>query len=158
MRALGLDIGTVRIGIAQSDMLGMLASNLETYTRKYIKVDVAHIVQIIQQNNINTVVVGLPLKMNGEEGQSVQMVKDFVQELQAQLQEKNMQIPIVYQDERLTTVSAERVLLSANVRRAKSGISAVNTSGIKKLKRVKSTPNSRPPRMSARFIRLPQST
>lgn len=119
MRALGLDIGTVRIGIAQSDMLGMLASNLETYTRKYIKVDVAHIVQIIQQNNINTVVVGLPLKMNGEEGQSVQMVKDFVQELQAQLQEKNMQIPIVYQDERLTTVSAERVLLSANVRREK---------------------------------------
>lgn len=119
MRKLGLDIGTVRIGIAQSDMLGMLASNLETYTRKYIKVDVAHIVQIIQQNNINTVVVGLPLKMNGEEGQSVQMVKDFVQELQAQLQEKNMQIPIVYQDERLTTVSAERVLLSANVRREK---------------------------------------
>ncbi len=119
MRALGLDIGTVRIGIAQSDMLGMLASNLETYTRKYIKVDVAHIVQIIQQNNIDTVVVGLPLKMNGEEGQSVQMVKDFVQELQAQLQEKNMQIPIVYQDERLTTVSAERVLLSANVRREK---------------------------------------
>lgn len=119
MRKLGLDIGTVRIGIAQSDMLGMLASNLETYTRKYIKVDVAHIVQIIQQNNIDTVVVGLPLKMNGEEGQSVQMVKDFVQELQAQLQEKNMQIPIVYQDERLTTVSAERVLLSANVRREK---------------------------------------
>lgn len=119
MRVLGLDIGTVRIGIAQSDMLGMLASNLETYTRKYIKVDVAHIVQIIQQNNINTVVVGLPLKMNGEEGQSVQMVKDFVQELQTQLQEKNMQIPIVYQDERLTTVSAERVLLSANVRREK---------------------------------------
>lgn len=119
MRVLGLDIGTVRIGIAQSDMLGMLASNLETYTRKYIKVDVAHIVQIIQQNNIDTVVVGLPLKMNGEEGQSVQMVKDFVQELQAQLQEKNMQIPIVYQDERLTTVSAERVLLSANVRREK---------------------------------------
>ena len=119
MRALGLDIGTVRIGIAQSDMLGMLASNLETYTRKYIKVDVAHIVQIIQQNNIDTVVVGLPLKMNGEEGQSVQMVKDFVQELQAQLQEKNLQIPIVYQDERLTTVSAERVLLSANVRREK---------------------------------------
>ena len=119
MRKLGLDIGTVRIGIAQSDMLGMLASNLETYTRKYIKVDVAHIVQIIQQNNINTVVVGLPLKMNGEEGQSVQMVKDFVQELQTQLQEKNMQIPIVYQDERLTTVSAERVLLSANVRREK---------------------------------------
>ena len=119
MRKLGLDIGTVRIGIAQSDMLGMLASNLETYTRKYIKVDVAHIVHIIQQNNIDTVVVGLPLKMNGEEGQSVQMVKDFVQELQAQLQEKNMQIPIVYQDERLTTVSAERVLLSANVRREK---------------------------------------
>lgn len=119
MRKLGLDIGTVRIGIAQSDMLGMLASNLETYTRKYIKVDVAHIVQIIQQNNIDTVVVGLPLKMNGEEGQSVQMVKDFVQELQTQLQEKNMQIPIVYQDERLTTVSAERVLLSANVRREK---------------------------------------
>lgn len=119
MRKLGLDIGTVRIGIAQSDMLGMLASNLETYTRKYIKVDVAHIVQIIQQNNVDTVVVGLPLKMNGEEGQSVQMVKDFVQELQAQLQEKNMQIPIVYQDERLTTVSAERVLLSANVRREK---------------------------------------
>ena len=119
MRKLGLDIGTVRIGIAQSDMLGMLASNLETYTRKYIKVDVAHIVQIIQQNNIDTVVVGLPLKMNGEEGQSVQMVKDFVQELQAQLQEKNIQIPIVYQDERLTTVSAERVLLSANVRREK---------------------------------------
>lgn len=119
MRKLGLDIGTVRIGIAQSDMLGMLASNLETYTRKYIKVDVAHIVHIIQQNNVDTVVVGLPLKMNGEEGQSVQMVKDFVQELQAQLQEKNMQIPIVYQDERLTTVSAERVLLSANVRREK---------------------------------------
>lgn len=119
MRKLGLDIGTVRIGIAQSDMLGMLASNLETYTRKYIKVDVAHIIQIIQQNNIDTVVVGLPLKMNGEEGQSVQMVKDFVQELQTQLQEKNMQIPIVYQDERLTTVSAERVLLSANVRREK---------------------------------------
>lgn len=115
MRIIGLDVGTVRIGVAQSDPLGILASATEVITRKNPAADAARVAEIAKSLNAQQIVVGLPLKLNGEEGQSVQMVRDFV----AVLQPLVPTIPIVYQDERLSTVSAQRVLLQADMRRNK---------------------------------------
>lgn len=113
-RKLGLDIGTKRIGIAQSDILGFLASPVESYERKGLKRDVEYIANMIKQKDADTVVLGLPLKMNGEEGQSVDMVKNFAEALSAITEAK-----IVFQDERFTTVMAQKVLLEADMRREK---------------------------------------
>lgn len=115
MRKLGLDIGSVRIGIAQSDMLGIIASAVGTYNRtKSIVIDAKHIAQLVKEREVDVVVIGLPLKMNGSEGQSVEMIKKFAEELK-----KYTQATIVFQDERLSTVSAERILIESDVRRDK---------------------------------------
>lgn len=115
MRKLGLDIGTVRIGIAQSDMLGIIASSVGVYKRtKSLSNDAKYIASEIKERQVDVVVIGLPLKMDGSSGQSVDMIKEFADELK-----KHTQATIVFQDERLSTVSAERILIESDVRRDK---------------------------------------
>ena len=115
MRVIGLDVGTVRIGVAQSDIMQILASSTEVIVRKSPQQDAARVAEICKSLNAEKVVVGLPLQMNGEQGMSVEMVKSFV----AVLEPLIPNIPIVYQDERLSTVSAQRMLIEADVRREK---------------------------------------
>ena len=113
MRILGLDIGSVRIGIAQSDELEIIASPLEVYRRtNSINNDAKYISSIISKNNVGKVVVGLPLKMDGSASSSVDMVNELVEKLQ-----KYTGVEIILQDERFSTVSASKILIEGNVRR-----------------------------------------
>ena len=113
-KKIGLDIGTVRIGIATSDILGMLASSYEVYRRKNLSADARYMAELAKKLDADTFVIGLPLKMNGEEGDSVKMVKNFAEELK-----KYTDLKIEFMDERLSTVSAERILIESNMRREK---------------------------------------
>lgn len=114
MKKMALDFGDLRIGIATSDMLGMIATGLETYTRKNTNADIAHIVTLIEQHKIDTVVIGLPVNMDGTHGTRVEVTKAFVEEFK-----KHTTAKIVYQDERLTSVEAEEILISQNISREK---------------------------------------
>lgn len=111
-KVLGLDIGEKRIGIAVSDALGMTAQGVETYTRKG-ESDAAYIADKARELGAALIVAGLPLNMNGSEGPSAQNVRAFMAEVEA------LGLPVVFQDERLTTVSAERMLIEADVSRKK---------------------------------------
>lgn len=114
MRAMALDVGEKRIGVALSDPLKITAQGLETYHRSILKEDVAHIWQLIKENDVTELVVGLPKNMDGSLGFKVDDVKFFVEALL-----KKGEIKIIWIDERLTTVSAERALLEADVSRKK---------------------------------------
>ncbi len=115
MKIISLDIGTVRIGIASSDIMEIIASAYETYRRsKNLDTDVKYIADLISKLGVGEVVIGLPLKLDGSEGQSVQMAREFGEKLK-----ELANVPIVFQDERLSTVSAERMLIEAGMRREK---------------------------------------
>ena len=112
LRKLGIDLGDARIGLAISDPLCIFASGLETYNRKDLQNDLNYIAKIVKDYNVDTIVVGLPKNMDGTCGERVLKTKDFCANLQ-----KITNANIVYMDERLTTVSAEKMLIESNVRR-----------------------------------------
>ena len=114
MKIIALDIGTVRIGVATSDIMEIIASAYESYRRKNTDEDVKYIAQLVNNLNAGLVVIGLPLKMDGTEGQSVEMAKNFGEELA-----KVVSVPICYQDERLSTVTAQKILIESGMRREK---------------------------------------
>lgn len=109
-RILALDHGTKRIGVALSDELGWTARPLETYERRTLDLDIAHIVDLVKTHEVGTVLLGLPLRLNGEEGLAVQAVHQFLERLAEALP-----VPVVTWDERLTTKDAESLLISADV-------------------------------------------
>lgn len=113
-RKIGLDIGDVRIGVAVSDLLGMIANARETYTRKSLNADIKYFCDLAKVEDADEFVLGLPINMDGTMGERVEKTKAF-----GELLEKESGIKVSYQDERLTTVSAERVLLEADMRRDK---------------------------------------
>ncbi|MFA5675888.1 MAG: Holliday junction resolvase RuvX [Christensenellales bacterium] len=110
-RIMGVDIGEKRIGIAVSDPLGITAQGLETYTRKGN--DAEYIARRAREMGASLIVAGLPLNMNGSEGPSAKMVREFMGEV------SSLGLPVEFIDERLTTVSAERILIEADVSRKK---------------------------------------
>ncbi len=114
MKVLALDVGDVRIGLATSDPLGIIASGYETYTRQGENADIQYLKDFIKKNAIELVVIGLPINMDGTFGERVEIVKNFANKL---LEE--VQIDIVFQDERLTTVQAEKMLIRHGVKRKK---------------------------------------
>jgi len=109
---MGLDYGDVRIGISISDLMGIIANSYETYTRLELEKDIKHIVDLIKLKEVDTVVIGLPINMNGTSGIRVDKTKEFAQKLSQYTDAK-----IVFLDERLTSVSAEKILINADVRR-----------------------------------------
>jgi len=111
-RIMGIDIGEKRIGIAVSDLLGLTAQGVETYTRRG-EGDAAYIADKAKRLGAETVVAGLPLNMNGTEGPSAAKAREFMEEVRA------LGLNVVFQDERLSTVSAQRTLLEADVSREK---------------------------------------
>lgn len=113
-RVMALDYGDVRIGIALSDVTRFLASGYENYTRKSLEYDCKHIAEIVNNNNVKVIVLGLPLNMDGTRGDRVDKTIAFAEELQ-----KYTDAKIDYLDERLTSVSAEKILISADVSRKK---------------------------------------
>ena len=114
MKIIALDIGTVRIGIATSDIMEIIASAYEVYRRKNLDSDVKYIAELVSKLDAGEIVIGLPLKLDGTEGQSVEMAKSFGEKLS-----EMTNVPIVYQDERLSTVSAQRILIESGMRREK---------------------------------------
>ena len=115
-RKVALDIGDVRIGVAVSDMLGITANPRETYVRKgkTFEEDIAYFVNYAKVEDADAVVIGLPLNMDGTEGPRVEVTREFGNALK-----EASGLEIIYVDERLTTVSAENLLISADVRREK---------------------------------------
>ena len=112
-RVMALDVGDVRIGIAVSDLMGIIANPLETYTRSGdLERDAQYIVDLASKHEVSLFVSGLPLGLNAQENEQTAKTRVFVDELQ-----KHTSIPVKYMDERFTTLSAERVLIQGNVRR-----------------------------------------
>ena len=106
--ALGIDYGDARIGVAATDDFGILAHPVETIDRARTDVldRIRHLVEI---RRIHTLVVGLPLRMDGSEGDSAAKVREFAR----QLRELVPTIPLVFVDETLTTSSAAEKLRQA---------------------------------------------
>ena len=114
MRAMALDVGTKRIGVAMSDELFFTAQGADTIYRVSLAADLAKIKKVAEENNVGEIVAGLPINMNGTYGPKAKEVLEFMSELA-----KITAIPIKTWDERLTTVQAQRVLLEADVSRRK---------------------------------------
>lgn len=119
MRYLGLDIGTKTIGVAASDPLGWTAQPITTIRYKSTNQACHLFWELVQDQEAQALVVGLPLNMNGTEGPQAGKVKQMVQRLVDFCGQKGNELKVHYWDERLSTVAAERTLLEADVSRAK---------------------------------------
>lgn len=113
-RILALDYGTKRIGVALSDELGWTAQPLETFERRTLDRDVAHIAALVGTHDVERVVLGLPLQLDGREGPAIRAMREFAAQLEA-----GLSVPLVLWDERMTTKAAEDLLIAADVSRKK---------------------------------------
>ena len=104
-RSLGLDIGDKRIGVALSDPDGILATPLTIIDRMDDKQDIETIINIISQYQVKQIIVGLPRSMDGSLGKQAEKVSTFAQKLC-----RYTKVPVEFRDERLTTVSAKRLM------------------------------------------------
>lgn len=110
-RIIALDVGDVRIGVAVSDPTGLISQPLEIYKRVGYGPDSRYVLSLCERFQTRDVLLGLPLNMDGSLGSQAKKAQDFGRVLE----EKGLRV--FYQDERLTTVTAENVLISGNVRR-----------------------------------------
>ena len=110
-RILALDVGDVRIGVAVSDPTGTIAQPLEVYRRVGYGPDSRYVAALCQRMDCESVLLALPLNIDGSTGPQAQKVMDFG----AMLEKAGLTVH--YQDERLTTVTAEAVLIGSGVRR-----------------------------------------
>jgi putative Holliday junction resolvase len=118
MRKIGLDVGDKTVGIAVSDPLGLTAQGVTTLERVGIRKDTGKILDMIKQYECDTVVIGLPLSMSGEDSEQTKKVREFRTMLENKMRSTAVKgVEVVWQDERLTTVQAERVLIEADVSR-----------------------------------------
>ena len=112
MRILGIDYGHRRLGMALSDDEKILASPLPVYSRRNLDVDLAFLLGIVKENEVERAIVGLPRNMNGSIGKTAKEVLSFADKLQ-----RKINIPVSTFDERMTSVEAERVLVETNLSR-----------------------------------------
>lgn len=113
-RILALDFGARRIGLAISDPLGLTAQGLPTLERSNREQDLAALLALAREREVTLWLMGLPLHLSGAEGAQAQKVRTFGARLAAR-----SGLPVEYWDERLTTVSAQRVLREAELSLAK---------------------------------------
>ena len=113
-RLIGVDPGTKTIGLALSDVERRIASPLETIQRVKFGQDAARLLALVAQHHVAALVIGLPLNMDGTEGPRAQATRAFARNLAALGAP-----PIVYQDERLSTVAVTRTLIEQDFSRAK---------------------------------------
>lgn len=118
MRIIGLDVGDKTIGVAVSDPLLISANGVTTIQRVGIRKDAGKVIDYIKEYECKKVVVGLPLKLDGTESPQTLKVIEFANMLSNKLRSSAMQdVKIEFQDERYTTVQAERVLIEADLSR-----------------------------------------
>lgn len=104
-----LDVGDVRIGVAKSDIMGILATPLEVIDRRKVKA-VKRIEEILIQENTKSLVIGIPKSLDGTEKRQAEKVREFIEKLNKSIEG----LEIFEVDERLTTVSADRLLNETN--------------------------------------------
>jgi putative Holliday junction resolvase len=113
-RLLVLDVGSKTIGLALSDLSWTIATPLETLKRKRFRDDVQILQSLINDHRINGLIIGLPVNMNGSEGAQCRYVRQFTDNLL-----REIDIPISFWDERLSTVAVTRILLEADLSRVR---------------------------------------
>lgn len=106
---LALDVGDVRIGVAKSDILGMLASPVETIDRRKTKA-VKRIVELCREVNTTSIVVGIPKSLDGTEKRQAEKVREFVAKLEKEIED----LEVIEVDERFSTVMADNILNDLN--------------------------------------------
>ena len=116
MRALGLDVGSKTIGVAITDEANIAAHPLEVIERGGSDTDVSAIQTLVEAHSITDVVIGMPFELSGRIGHRARRVQDLASALRAAL---SPVVKLHEQDERFTTAEAERVLIEADVSRAK---------------------------------------
>lgn len=114
MRAIGIDVGEKRIGIAVSDPLNIIAQGLEVVDRSDEKALLKRLESLIKEYDTLKIIIGMPLNMNGSKGASAKMAEDFASLLKTRL---HADIELI--DERLTTKEGSRVLLEGDISRKK---------------------------------------
>lgn len=116
MRMMGLDFGTVTVGVAVSDPLGLTAQGIETirYVEHKKNLIFERLQELISEYEIYSIVVGLPKDLIGTETERAAASKSFAKSLR-----RKFHLPVDLWDERLTTMAAERILIAANVSRRK---------------------------------------
>lgn len=115
MRILGLDYGSKTVGVAVSDAFAWTAQSLETITRKEenkLRKTLARIEALVKEYEVEKIVLGYPKHMNNEQGDRCAKTESFKEML-----ERRTGLPVILQDERMSTVSAERILMEGGVRR-----------------------------------------
>lgn len=108
MRLMGLDFGSKTVGVAVSDELKMTATGVEIVRRESpnkLRRTLARIGELLKEYDVNTVILGYPVMLDGSEGERVEKTKEF-----AQMLERRNGVQIIFQDERLTTVEAYEIM------------------------------------------------
>jgi putative holliday junction resolvase len=113
-RLMALDLGTKTIGIATSDLTRQIATPRETIARRKLSVDAVRLKEIVAAENIGLIVLGLPLNMDGSEGPRAQSTRSFARNLVPLIS-----LPVIFWDERLSTAAVNRVMIDADMTRAK---------------------------------------
>jgi putative Holliday junction resolvase len=119
MRILGLDVGDKTVGVAVSDPLGVIATGVTTIDRVGIRKDTGRVIDYIKEYDCETVVIGLPLSLDGDDSIQTEKVRDFRTMLENKLRSSGplSKVRIEWQDERYSTVEAEEVLIEAGMSR-----------------------------------------
>lgn len=114
MKYIGLDLGSRTLGVAISDILGMLARAYDTYRFPDDRYDLAvkYVLEVCKKEDVKTVVLGYPKHMNGDSGVRAQISIDFKNKI-----EEQSDIKVILEDERLTTVIVDKAMISGNVKR-----------------------------------------
>lgn len=115
MRIMGLDYGSVTVGVAMSDELLLTAQGLETITRKQenkLRRTLARIEELSEKYQVDRIVLGYPKNMDNTEGDRCEKTREF-----AEMLERRTGLTVILWDERLTTVAAEQILMDGGVRR-----------------------------------------
>jgi putative Holliday junction resolvase len=116
-RFLGLDIGTKTVGLALSDVMRVIATPTETLRRGKFGDDAKKLFDMVQKHDVAALVLGLPMNMDGSEGPRCQSVRQFAANMLAHFEKQGQDIDIVFWDERLSTVTAHRVMIDADLSR-----------------------------------------
>ncbi|NMA98590.1 MAG: Holliday junction resolvase RuvX [Phyllobacteriaceae bacterium] len=111
-KILGLDLGTKTIGVAISDGMRYSATPLETIKRTKFTQDAERLIELINQNQVVALILGLPLNMDGTEGPRAQSTRAFARNLIPKVN-----LPIAFWDERLSTSAVTRMMIDADLRR-----------------------------------------
>jgi putative Holliday junction resolvase len=110
---LSLDVGDVRIGVAKSDIMGMIATPLEVIDRKKTKA-IPRIKELCEEHGTKSIVIGIPKSLDGTEKRQAEKVREFMEKLSKKIDG----IEFIEIDERMTTVSADRLLQDKGVKGA----------------------------------------